>query len=133
MITEWTIYWVTRLDSIKVFLSVSLIVMGIYSVGFGIFYGSFFFLNIIRRFEGEVGDIIKYRRFHLWFILPPVFIIICLSLVLPFLPSTKEMIAIYTIPKIVNNEKLQSELSNWYGITKEFIVEKLKDEKGEII
>jgi hypothetical protein len=45
-----------------------------------------------------------------------------------FLPTTKEMIAIYTIPKIVNNEKLQTELSDWYGITKEFLIEKMKGE-----
>lgn len=122
MISEWTIYWITRLDNLSVFLGTSLVMILFFYICASVLY----FLELLQQN-------IKYQHKHLFFIIPPIFYILFASLCLVFIPSTKEMIAIYTIPKIVNNEKLQSELENWYGITKDFLIEKMTVNKKEVV
>ena len=42
-----------------------------------------------------------------------------------FIPSMKEAMVIYAIPKIVNNGVLREECRDWYRVGKEFMLNKL--------
>jgi len=107
----WTIYWITRLTGIKLLFGIPgitlLIVAG---VGFGLFMFAYFFeddddvlpaLNI-----STVGLVVGFFMFTTFL----------------FIPTTKEAVAIYALPKIANNEQVQEIGSN--GM--EYINEQLK-------
>ena len=104
MITGWTIYWITRLDSID----------AMWAVGIGICFalGSFMFLlseSIIRK---------------VWI---PISIALVFVLLLVATPSTKEAIAIYVIPKITNNEDVSQIPSNFAKLINEKLQDWMKD------
>ena len=96
--TGWEIYWITRLDGIRILAGVSIIVIFAISVIYMIF----------KDDEYRYGKKEKEYTAFLWKYLKkilPVFMIPILLLVLT--PTTKEMFAIKILPKIINNEKLQ--------------------------
>lgn len=97
-VTSWDIYWITRLDSISVFLNT---VSGI-GLGFIIIFGVF---GLMAAAEGMTQkDVPKFFRvlyFSMFAITPLCFIGQALT------PTTKEMCAIIVVPKIVNNEEIQ--------------------------
>lgn len=91
MITSWDIYWITRLDSINMFL-----------ILFGLFL-PFTILFWMWTGDEKENDELYYRK--------SIFSTIAISIIFLssacFLPSTKEAAAIYLIPKIVNNQQVQ--------------------------
>lgn len=102
MITSWDIYWITRMDSLNDFFSI-----------FGI--GSLVFFLALLSWSGPLAidgvyDSNKreeywrlYRKSMIWGVSFGV-IFTFLSL---FIPTTKEVAAIYIIPKVANNEQVQ--------------------------
>ncbi len=95
MITGWDIYWITRLDHLQWALSLAFGILIIVSVVWWI-------IIEIRRVEDEC------TRVDGWFAVISMTLLPVLLFGLVFTPSTKEMAAIYLLPKIVNNEKVQN-------------------------
>ncbi|MFA5692891.1 MAG: hypothetical protein WC907_04675 [Acholeplasmataceae bacterium] len=100
MITESTLYLITRLDSInKVFQLLTVVsLMAIACIG-----TLLLFHKIEDRME-EVENIKCFLKYLKVSTMVLAFSVLCLVLI----PTTKEAIAIYVIPKIANNEQLQS-------------------------
>ena len=94
MITETTLYWITRLDNINAFLGILL--------ALSIFAAAVFF--IIRVHPDCTSDEQRIGKLGFLLVIPFVFVF---SLGLVLLPTTKEMCAIKVIPALVNNEKIQ--------------------------
>lgn len=91
MITAWDIYWITRLDSLNG-LMVGIICVSLLGI----------FMCLV------IGDCAHDKLFYFKKNLLSLFLITFLcSVVGTFCPSTKEAVAIYMIPKIVNNEQVQ--------------------------
>ena len=94
MITETTLYWITRLDNINAFL---VLLTFLFTIAAAVF-----LVNWIL--PENTGDERRLGRFGFLLVIPFIFI---LSLGLVFLPTTKEMCAIKVIPALANNEKIQ--------------------------
>ena len=94
MITAWDIYWITRLDGVGFLCAAILIVGGIVSC--------FIWLPAADNgWDSSEGKIVK-RIYKI------IGISVAIALIIGTItPSTKEAVAIYMIPKIVNNEQVQ--------------------------
>lgn len=101
MITEEMLYWIFRLDAIKGFCFIFLLVGGLATVLITAH------LIIDKNFI-DFSDYF-YKRL-LIFVKSMYIIIITAILTLVFLPSTKEMAAIKLIPVIYNSDFVQKEL-----------------------
>jgi hypothetical protein len=93
VVTESTIYWITRLDGIRMFLS---IMTG---------------ASFLAVFMACMWLILEEDKRATKFIIVSVITGLLLTLSSVFIPNTKEMCAIKVIPIIVNNEEVQ-ELPN---------------------
>lgn len=102
MITSWDIYWITRLDGILSFITTVQIVFIIIFTALATF--APFWLD-----EDFVGweKISKFYSGHKFIFHATILFILCLSILNPLIPSTKEAVAIYAMPKVINNEKVQ--------------------------
>lgn len=99
MITAWDIYWITRLDGLNLFMG---LIAGFSLTGALV-------LLIVRVMASDAYFEYEKKICKQWFrpftavtIMGVVFMAISI-----FIPTTKEVAAIYMIPKIVNNEKIQ--------------------------
>lgn len=95
MITAWDIYWITRLDGLNVFLCVCVICYLIAFVGGAIF-------TCAREIWSE-DFWPQAKKIWRWGAIS----FLVLVLISVFIPTTKEVVAIYMIPKITNNEQVQ--------------------------
>ena len=112
IITPAQMYWITRLDTFSnIFLMFSIIFTIITIMLFVVLFGS-----IADGDEGCIASAIKL----LAICCPMQLINIC---GVAFTPSTKEMCAIYAIPAIVNNEKVQGIGEDFYVLAKEWMQE----------
>ena len=105
MITENTIYWITRLDNIR-YMSVLVCLIGIL-VGAFAFYR---WWDIHDRWWLSEDSYLAHMA---WVFFPGLLAAVLFLVgcgILLFVPSTKEMVAIKLIPKIVNSEFTQKEL-----------------------
>lgn len=113
MITQWEIYWITRLDGIKEALFNISNLFLICVLIFGIISGSLY----IAKAEGIKVTVKTCRCFvWLWSIL--LFLAISLWFFIPFIPSSTDAAMIKLVPSIVNNKKLQSECKEIYFLAK---------------
>lgn len=123
MITNSFIYWFTRLDHIHSFLD-----------GFDVFSSCLIIFSIIvfviawgiKQYACDNEEklmALTVKKFAIWtFCIAGIFnIMICTCLV--FIPTTKEMAAIYVIPKIVNNEKLNNIGNEMLNLANEWMKE----------
>lgn len=94
MITETTLYWITRLDNINAFLCVFLFLSILAAAG----------TLVVWIHPDCTGDEQRIGKLGFLLVIPFVFVF---SLGLVLLPTTKEMCAIKVIPALVNNEKIQ--------------------------
>lgn len=124
-ITESTVYWITRMDSIHIFLS-----------GLCIFFGILIVLSLIVFFAiFMICDDITYKKFGIFlrtfWISSALFIMFFFISV--FIPTTKEMALIKVLPAISNSrfvsEELPKEAGEIYMLAKEALKEKLVGEK----
>lgn len=101
MITEEMLYWIFRLDAIKVFCFVVLLVGGLATV----------LITAHLIIDKNFIDFSDYFYKRLLIFVKSMYIIISIAiLTLIFLPSTKEMAAIKLIPVIYNSDFVQKEL-----------------------
>ena len=94
MITETTLYWITRLDNINTFLSILLLLSILAAAAF----------LAVWCHPDSTGDERRLGRLGFPIMISFVFVF---SLGLVLLPTTREMCAIKVIPALVNNEKIQ--------------------------
>lgn len=101
MITEEMLYWIFRLDSIKVFCFAVLLVGGLATV----------LITVHLIIDKNYIDFSDYFYKRLLIFVKSMYVIIGIAiLTLIFLPSTKEMAAIKLIPVIYNSDFVQKEL-----------------------
>ncbi len=101
MITEEMLYWIFRLDAIKGFCFVVLLVGGLATV----------LLTAHLIIDKNYIDFSDYFYKRLLIFVKSMYVIIGIAiLTLIFLPSTKEMAAIKLIPVIYNSDFVQKEL-----------------------
>lgn len=101
MITEEMLYWIFRLDAIKGFCFVVLLVGGLATV----------LLTAHLIIDKNYIDFSDYFYKRLLIFVKSMYVIIGIAiLTLIFLPSTKEMAAIKIIPVIYNSDFVQKEL-----------------------
>ena len=136
MITTAQMYWLTRLDNLKLFLGhgivpiyvVGLIILAIIAVilfSLGTFTGN----GSIDFFSGKTDEEMKEEQKRLrhcsWRCLKAfvaLAIVAVLSAVANVLtPSTREMAAIIIVPKIVNSEKVQTTGNKLYELALEWM------------
>jgi len=117
MITESTIYWITRLDYFKDFTLYIGITLSILS-----------FIGVIAGFAAWVQE--GARRF---FFTALSILLITLSLIIGslFIPTTKEICAIKIIPIIANNEEVKELPDKVVELANEWI-EELKPKEGDL-
>ena len=117
MITAWDIYWITRLDMVgDMFFLFSFI--GAFAV-----LGVFMYNNMALEIEGADLFTSCKKCVRIYIVGATI---LCLATII--LPSTKEFVAIYAIPAIVNNEDVQEIPQN----TAKFINDKLKEWMDEV-
>jgi len=103
MITESTIYWITRMDYLQGFALAVSITLCICCLAGAI-------ISCVIKYNGYKEEKEKAKTAFHWF-LPSTFICFILVFGAMLIPSTKEYCAIKAIPVIVNNEQVQ-ELPN---------------------
>lgn len=121
MITESTIYWITRLDSMKLWAGIGteiLLLIGIV--------GTLIVCYIINdNYNRDERGKNTHKAIKVGIIITILGTL--LSLILVFIPSTKEMCAIKGIPLIVNDPNVQKLPSNVVDLANEWIEEAKPD------
>lgn len=123
MITKSFIYWFTRLDHLHIFcnglssICCVLLFISLIAVSFTWFIKT---ISIDENNAKLFSSIFNSMKKALVAICIACFSFNCL---IAFLPTTKEMAAIYVIPKIANNESLQSIGSEMMDLAKEWLKE----------
>lgn len=98
----WTIYLLLKLDALQALFGITattlIVILVILSIVFGVLSSD------MHRSVGEelFFQYLKSKLFKYWSIT-----FFCL-LICTFIPTTKQMCAIYLIPKIANNEQIQN-------------------------
>ena len=129
--SEWTIYWWTRLDSIGTALTIMAIfgaigagvtaIIGVISKGMGSGYGKDDEDN--KRAYGCLQAVIKI----LWVIVPVWVLAV-------FVPSSKEFAMMKVIPKLANSEisqQIQKDMPEIYTMAKDALKEMIAPKKTE--
>ena len=124
MITPMQMYWLLKLDDI---LAISLAIFVLTFVGFVVCLVGAISYKGEEYFECEYNKFKIGRNILFWFVL-------FLGSIVMFVPSTKQMAAIYVVPAIANNEKVQNignktlDISNQLlDLTKEYFEGKAKE------
>jgi len=112
--SETQIYWLITLPKIT-----DVIGIGLLTLGFSGFLTLLFFGGITENWKPA-------KKYSKWFVVS----IIAGALLITFIPSTKELVAIYGIPKVVNNEQVQTipeKLLEFANIKLDDLVEEAKN------
>ena len=123
MITPMQMYWLLKLDDIN----------GAFSNAFVLSILVLIVSTVILCASFEAGDVKIYKLGRIS-VLVSLLSAILFSCAVTFLPTTKQMAAIYVVPAIVNNEKVQNigsktlDISNQLlDLTKEYFEGKAKE------
>ena len=121
MINEWDIYWITRLDSFQTLFTVGIVIS---SLAFAISVIG----HLLSHEYPRNDEAISFTKKAMKITLPLVFVF---AFARPFIPSTKEGVAIKVIPAITNSEFVQKELPELYQIAKDWLKEELERMKKD--
>lgn len=121
MIDESTIYWITRLDNIRIFLFVLAFIGTVIAFIGGVAHGA----TTSRRAFSDEDKLEKKKdlRYSIEAFLVGIFVLFTTAVGLVFTPNTKEMFAIKVIPAIANSERVQSLGADVVDLAKSWIVE----------
>lgn len=131
-ITPSTIYWITRMDGVNMMLTFVAVALVVAS-------GATFISGIglatkTRNYSYETEEYVRRvnelgRRILKWlYVLVPAVLATIVLLVL--MPTTEEAAAMYVIPAIANNEKVQTVGNRLYDLAVEWM-EEFRPAKGE--
>lgn len=98
MITPMQMYWLLKLDDI---IGISLAIFVLTLLGFVICFTGTVMCKGNEYYEDEYKKFKTGRNILFWFVL-------FFGSIVMFVPSTKQMAAIYVVPAIVNNERVQN-------------------------
>ncbi len=111
-ITPSFIYWITRLNGINIFLgtimTLSIIAVFIFLIGM-----------IVTKLDHDVEEYGIFKRY----LITSTYIFIPITILFILTPTTKEACAIYVVPKIVNNEKVQNIGQEFYDLALDWMKE----------
>ena len=125
MPTATQMYWFTRLDHFFG-LAEAFIMIG----AIALFASVLIFVISANDSDGS-GEMEPARKKWLKRILTSALVLLCLGGgIMTFVPTTKEMAAIYIVPEIVNSEKLRDAGDRMYTLAIEWM-EELRPEKGK--
>lgn len=123
MITPSTIYWLNVLSKLPSIMDAFVDFL------IGLFIANFISMLVrldvssSKKEEEEIGKLhFKIGKIN-------AIVLIFVLLLSPFLPNRKELIAIYLIPKIANNQKLDNITQSGLGLIQKEIDDYLKDKK----
>lgn len=126
MITESTIYWITRLDAFNNLVAavslISIILVVIFSIASGITIGE---RNSVLNDEDKLILPIKFLIGSL------ITLVVCMTLAV-FVPTTKEYAAMKILPKIANDEALNTlsqDGKELYRLTVDYLKEQVTIKK----
>lgn len=131
MITAWQIYWVMQLDSIGCFVFAAFVI----SLVCG---GCAFLFAAIHAGDDHwswncdrIGQRQDFRRtLYRWGRLAIAASLVC-GLAAALIPSTKTAAAMIVIPAVANNEAIQHEAGDLYGIAKDALRELARPKPAE--
>ena len=112
-ITRRFIYWITRLNGINIFLGT---IMTLAAIAVFIFLIGMIVTKIDLHSVEEYGIFKKY-------LLISIYIFIPITILFILTPTTKEACAIYVVPKIVNNKKVQNIGQEFYDLALDWMKE----------
>lgn len=122
MITESSMYWLTRMDyichALVVILAISGFTIGIVSFAIAMTYNSY---------EEKANAVCKHV------IIPAFIVLILASVGRIFTPTTKELAVIKVVPAIANNETLREDAGELYTLAKEWLKDTLKVETKPVV
>lgn len=110
-ITPSFIYWITRLDGIKAFFGTICVFSAMALIIF-----------IITSVITAANKNDEYRR-QIKCLKISLFIFLSTALSVIFTPNTKQACAMYVIPKIINNEKIQEVGKEFYDLALDWMKE----------
>lgn len=119
-LSPWTVYWITRLDTINVMLGVLVAL----SVGWLVMLLLAFAFQTPEAASANEEALDRAFRRGSW---------IALAFIATFslIPSTKEMAAILVIPAVVNNEDVQEFGGEFVELAREWMRELRPEQEGE--
>ncbi len=118
IITEWQMYWITRLDGIGTFFTL----MAIFAWGIGGFIGLYYLCKFIKEHSEERKKLLITLIISVWLFVESVFMVGSI-----LVPSTKSMVAILAIPAISRNEDMQQIPGNMAKFVNKNLEEWIKD------
>ena len=128
----WTIYWITRLDDIRSIFGLDeaiLICIVIFLLASAGFCGWGLSTNASDKETWEFAK--KFFRPYIKISIPILIVGLLFSTVTPFIPTSKDVIAIYALPKIANNEQIQEIGTNGMEYINEQLKAWIDDVKGK--
>lgn len=118
IITEWQMYWITRLDGIGTFFTL----MAIFAWGIGGFIGLYYLCKFIKEHSEERKKLLIILAISVWLSVESVLMVGSI-----LVPSTKSMVAILAIPAISRNEDMQEIPGNMAKFINKNLQEWVKD------
>ena len=117
MITPWTLYWITRLDCIRDIATVIIIIATLLEILTAVT------LLVNSSFDDDDDDKFPARMVNTIARIckGSAAAIIVSTLLMIFLPTTKEMAVIVVVPAIANSEKVQKESQELYDLAKGYL------------
>lgn len=129
MITTTQMYWLTKLDDIRHVLG-SIIWVPIAWVTVVAVISFCAFMACVDMDRKRLEVVGKIRKAS-WTCVPMVFWIIATQIAVALVPSTTQMAAIVVVPKIVNNEQVQTVGSKLYDLATEWLDELRPKKEGK--
>lgn len=128
----WTVYLICMLDSAKAFFGSIGVVLILASISFGIALVVTIFEESDSSVRIEDREAAKNRRPFLAKATPiSIFLCTLMFTLSSFLPSTKQAIAIYTIPKITQNKQIENISEKSLDLVEEKLNSYLEDLKSK--
>ena len=123
MITPWTIYWITRLDTLGTLATIIIVLASIATGAGGLYW-------LIEREDVRVDELPEFDRRTRKFITRAGSVAVAAGLCGAFIPSTKEAAAMLVIPAVANNADVQALGSELPKLAREW-VESLRPKQAE--
>lgn len=122
MITESNIYWMTRLDEIKSFVSVAGSLMClVFGIALIVCLGG----CIVNKVDEDEKNLRTFKKISMYVI--PLFLFgVALPISNVFIPTTKQYAMIKVIPAIANDQRIQQEATEIYDMAKQALKQTLQ-------
>ena len=118
-LNSWTIYWITRFDSIHL-ISNPVCVIGLIAIIVGVFAH----IAMTSSSDKDIQQCVPIIKKHLFWVVPTTLLFCAIEM---FVPTTKEMAAIVIIPKVLNNQ-LTDDMKDIHELARQYLQSKVNSE-----